>query len=89
MDGVELHAAHGYFLNQWLSPYSNKRTDEYGGTFEKRMKYVDEIVQGSIRQVCGPKFPIGIRLLIDEFMGDEGITKEEGVKIAKHMEETA
>ncbi|MCI6157636.1 MAG: NAD(P)/FAD-dependent oxidoreductase [Peptoniphilaceae bacterium] len=86
VDGVELHAAHGYFLNQWLSPYSNRRTDQYGGSFENRMRYVDEIIRG-IRQACGPRFPIGIRLSIEEYMGEEGITKDEGVRIAKHMEE--
>lgn len=85
MDGVELHAAHGYFLNQWLSPYTNRRTDQYGGSFENRMRYVDEIIMG-IRQTCGSKFPIGIRLSIDEYVGEQGITKEEGVKIAQHME---
>lgn len=46
------------------------------------MRYVDEIVMG-IRKVCGPKFPIGIRLSIDDFVGDAVITKEEGVKITK------
>lgn len=86
MDGVELHGAHGYFLNQWLSPFSNRRNDQYGGSFENRMRYVDEIILG-IRKYCGKKFPIGIRLSIDEFMGDKGITKQEGAKIAKHMEE--
>ncbi|MDO4663012.1 MAG: NAD(P)/FAD-dependent oxidoreductase [Tissierellia bacterium] len=86
MDGIELHGAHGYFLNQWLSPFSNRRNDQYGGSFENRMRYVDEIILG-IRKYCGAKFPIGIRLSIDEFMGDEGITKDEGAKIAKHMEE--
>lgn len=86
MDGVELHAAHGYFLNQWLSPFSNRRNDEYGGTFENRMRYVDEIIQ-AIKMVCGVNFPVGIRLSVEEFMGDKGITKEEGAKIAKHMEE--
>ncbi|MDD7306674.1 MAG: NAD(P)/FAD-dependent oxidoreductase [Peptoniphilaceae bacterium] len=86
MDGVELHGAHGYFLNQWLSPFSNRRTDQYGGSFENRMRYVDEIIMG-IKQYCGENFPLGIRLSVEEFIGDKGITLEEGVKIAKHMEE--
>ncbi|MDY3119102.1 MAG: NAD(P)/FAD-dependent oxidoreductase [Peptoniphilus sp.] len=87
MDGVELHAAHGYLLNQWISPFSNRRTDAYGGSFEKRMRFVDEIILG-IRKICGPKFPLGIRISADEFMGEEGITKDLAVKIAKHLEET-
>lgn len=85
MDGVELHGAHGYFLNQWLSPFSNRRTDEYGGTFDNRMRYVDEIIIG-IRKICGPNFPIGLRISADEFMGDKGITQDMGVEIAKHFE---
>lgn len=85
MDGVELHGAHGYFLNQWLSPFSNRRDDQYGGSFENRMRYVDEIIMG-IKKVCGPNFPIGIRLSVEEFMGDKGITLDQGVKIAQHME---
>ncbi len=85
MDGVELHGAHGYFLNQRMSPFSNRREDEYGGSFENRMRYVDEIIQG-IRMVCGSDFPIGIRISADEFMGDKGITPEMSVEIAKHLE---
>lgn len=85
MDGVELHGAHGYFLNQWLSPFSNRRKDIYGGSFENRMRYVDEIILG-IRKVCGKKFPIGVRISADEFMGDKGITPEIGAEIAKHLE---
>lgn len=85
MDGVELHGAHGYFLNQWMSPFSNRRDDQYGGSFENRMRYVDEIIMG-IKKVCGLDFPIGIRLSVEEFMGDKAITLEEGVKIARHME---
>lgn len=84
-DGIELHAAHGYFINQFLSPFSNKRTDKYGGSFEKRMRFIEEVIL-SIRKMCGPNFPIGVRLSVDEFMGDEGITLEMGVEIAKYLE---
>ena len=45
IDGIELHCAHGYLLQQFLSPYTNKRTDEYGGTFENRMRIVLEIIE--------------------------------------------
>ena len=84
-DGIELHAAHGYLINQFLSPFSNKRTDKYGGSFEKRMRFIEEIILG-IQKVCGTDFPIGVRLSVDEFMGDEGITLEMGVEIAKWLE---
>ncbi|QZY56169.1 NAD(P)/FAD-dependent oxidoreductase [Crassaminicella profunda] len=90
MDGVELHAAHGYLINQFLSPYTNKRTDEYGGCFENRMKFIAEIIQG-IRDKCGKNYPISVRLSSDEFLKDfgikeEGITLKEGVKISKYLE---
>ena len=89
-DGVELHAAHGYLINQFLSPYTNKRTDEYGGSFENRMRFITEIIQG-IRAECGPDFPIGVRLSVDEMLHvngvkEEYITLEEGVKICVALE---
>jgi 2,4-dienoyl-CoA reductase-like NADH-dependent reductase (Old Yellow Enzyme family)/thioredoxin reductase len=90
IDGVELHAAHGYLINQFLSPYTNKRTDEYGGCFENRMTFITEIIQG-IREKCGKNYPISVRLSVDEFLKDfgikeEGIILEEGVKISKYLE---
>lgn len=84
-DGIEIHGAHGYFVNQWLSPYSNKRTDKYGGSFENRMRFLDEVILG-IRKVCGEDFHIGVRISADEMMGDEGYNLEGGVKIAQHLE---
>ena len=89
-DGVELHAAHGYLLQQFLSTYTNRRTDEYGGSLENRMRFTREIVKG-IRRECGAAFPISIRLTVDEFYDfigypGQGILLEEGVKIAKELE---
>jgi 2,4-dienoyl-CoA reductase-like NADH-dependent reductase (Old Yellow Enzyme family) len=55
-DGVELHCAHGYLLQQFLSPYTNKRTDEYGGSFENRARMVTEIIAG-IRKPAAPTSP--------------------------------
>ncbi|WP_342431615.1 NAD(P)/FAD-dependent oxidoreductase [Neobacillus sp. FSL H8-0543] len=66
IDGVELHGAHGYLINQFLSPNTNLRTDEYGGSFENRMRFVEEIVRG-IKEKCGEDFPVSIRLSVDEF----------------------
>lgn len=84
IDGVELHGAHGYLICQFLSPFTNRRTDEYGGSFENRMRFAEEIVKG-IKKTCGENYPVTIRLSIDEFM-EGGITEEEGLKIAKYME---
>ena len=89
-DGVELHCAHGYLLQQFLSPYTNKRTDEYGGSFENRMRFVAEIIDG-IRAACGPDFPLGIRLSVEEFLSQTGVTEDyihiqDGVQIAKYFE---
>lgn len=90
-DGVELHAAHGYLIQQFLSPNTNKRTDEYGGTLDNRMRFLLEIIDG-IKKSCGDDFPICVRLTVDECYGkigepEKGYVLEEGVKIAKRLEE--
>lgn len=89
-DGVELHASHGYLIQQFLSPYTNRRTDAYGGSFENRMRFITEIYN-AIRHKCGQDFPIIVRLTVDEYyrmIGEpgQGIELEEGVKIAKYLE---
>lgn len=89
IDGVQLHASHGYLLQQFLSPYTNQRTDEYGGSTENRCRFIKEIIE-KIREKCGPDFPIIVRLTVDEYYRmygyDMGITLPEGVKIAKLLE---
>mgnify|MGYP002344244239 FL=1 len=89
-DGVELHAGHGYLLNQFLSPYTNIRSDEYGGSFENRVRILQELI-GGIHQRCGKDFPVIVRLTVDEFYEkigypEQGIHLLEGVKIAKALE---
>lgn len=66
-DAVELHGAHGYLLNQFLSPFSNKREDEYGGSDENRMRFILEIIT-VVRKVVGPGFPVWIRVSADELV---------------------
>mgnify|MGYP000949217174 FL=1 len=90
-DGVELHAAHGYLIQQFLSPRTNRRTDEYGGSFENRMRFILEIIRG-IRGHCGPDFPVVVRLAVDEYYRSigkpgEGIELAQGVEIAKCLEQ--
>lgn len=84
-DGVELHGAHGYLLNQFFSPYTNKRTDEYGGSLENRGRIVTEILSG-IRQACGEDFPVTVRITVEEFLGKEGLEPEEGIRFCKLFE---
>lgn len=90
VDGVELHAAHGYLLQQFLSPNTNLRKDEYGGSFENRMRFIKEIIEG-IREKCGD-YPIVVRLAVDECydrIGEKGKGYDlaTGVKYAKAFED--
>ncbi|WP_094607676.1 NADH oxidase [Sporomusa silvacetica DSM 10669] len=90
-DGVELHAAHGYLLQQFLSPYTNKRTDEYGGNFENRLRMISEIIS-RIRAQCGADFPVGVRLSVEEFLDKTGVTDayihlQDGIKIAMALQD--
>ncbi len=84
-DGVELHGAHGYLINSFLSPYLNRRDDQYGGSFENRMRFVLEIVAG-IRARCGKDFPLGVRLSAEEFLGDKGNDLAAACRIAVELE---
>ncbi|MCR5416310.1 MAG: NAD(P)/FAD-dependent oxidoreductase [Pseudobutyrivibrio sp.] len=90
VDAVEIHGAHGYLIGQFSSPYTNKRTDEYGGSFENRMRFFDEII-AAVRKEVGPDFPIIARYSVDEHMEyvgqpDEGLHLADGVEIGKHLE---
>lgn len=67
LDGAELHGAHGYLIHQFLSPFTNRRTDRYGGSLENRLRFVREIIDAS-RQLVGDSFPIGLRINGDEFL---------------------
>jgi len=84
-DAVQLHGAHGYFLTNFLSPYTNLRNDEFGGTTRKRTKILSDIFNG-IRDEVGKKFPIIIKFQSQDFIPN-GITMEEGIKIAKSLSE--
>ena len=82
-DGVELHAAHGYLLCEYLSPYFNRRGDPYGGSRENRVRIVLRIVEEA-RKLVGD-FPIGFRIGTDG-LGETGIDEEEVVAVAKLLE---
>jgi len=83
-DAVEVHGAHGYLISQFMSPYTNKREDEYGGSFEGRMRFPLRIIEG-IRMVTGPDFPIIFRISADEYV-DGGLTLEDNKLIAQRLE---
>ncbi len=84
MDGVELHAAHGYLLGEFLSPYTNKRTDQYGGSLENRMRMLLEII-GGIRAMTPKNFVLSVRISADEYV-EGGLKLDEACKIAAVLE---
>lgn len=84
-DGVEVHAGHGYLIAQFLSSFINKRTDEYGGCFENRTRFLDEIFY-SIREKAGKDFPVCIRISANEYTIG-GRTEAETYELARHLDE--
>jgi 2,4-dienoyl-CoA reductase-like NADH-dependent reductase (Old Yellow Enzyme family)/NADPH-dependent 2,4-dienoyl-CoA reductase/sulfur reductase-like enzyme len=84
-DMVEIHGAHGYLVNSFISPHMNVRNDEFGGSVENRMRFPVLIIK-CIKEMAGPDFPVGIRISGDEFLED-GITTRDSPKIARTLEE--
>ena len=88
VDGVVLHAAHGYLLCEFISSYTNHRTDEYGGSIENRVRIIKEIIDG-IREKCGD-YPIIIRYSADEYMREihkeGGMVLDDAIEMAKLFE---
>lgn len=86
-DGIELQVGHSSLVRQFLSPATNSREDEYGGSFENRLRLCLEVID-SVRKSVGDDFPLGIRLNADEMHPKGGITLEDAKKIAVRVEET-
>ena len=84
LDGVELHMAHGYLIQQFLSPLHNHRSDEYGGSFENRMRIAVEIAT-AVRAALPPHMALGVRLSSESF--DGGLSSEDIVEIARYFAE--
>lgn len=82
--GVQLHAAHGYLLGQFLSPHHNRRTDEWGGSFDARFKFV-EAVYSAIRSKTSEKFSVGIKINSSDFQKG-GFTAEDSVLTAQALD---
>jgi len=84
-DAVDIDGGAGYLIQQFLSPYTNKRSDEWGGTFAKRMRFALEIVS-RVREAVGKNYPVVFDLPMDEYVPG-GITPEDGVRTALALEE--
>lgn len=83
--GVQIHGAHGYLVSQFLSSRHNQRSDQWGGSIENRMRFVQEVYK-EMRKNVGPHFPIGIKLNSADF-GRGGFTHEEAIQVAKSLSE--
>ena len=83
-DFVEIHAAHGYLISEFLAPNANKRWDAYGGSFENRIRFLLEILE-DIKEKTGPDFPVGIRYNGDDYVED-GWALEDAKRVAPILE---
>jgi 2,4-dienoyl-CoA reductase-like NADH-dependent reductase (Old Yellow Enzyme family)/NADH dehydrogenase FAD-containing subunit len=84
-DGVEIHAAHGYLIASFLSPATNRRTDEYGGPLENRARFLLQVMR-AVRARVGPSFPVWCRLDAKEFRVENGITVDDARRTAELAE---
>lgn len=85
-DVIELHAAHGYLLHQFMSPLSNQRQDEYGGSLENRIRLTLEVFQ-AIQAVVPTGYPIGVRISATDWMGKAAWNLESSMGLAKALEQ--
>lgn len=84
-DMLELHMAHGYLLSSFISPLTNLRADEYGGSLENRMRFPLEVFH-AVRAVWPDDKPISVRISANDWVGDEGVTPQEAVEIARMLQ---
>ncbi|MCC0077535.1 MAG: bifunctional salicylyl-CoA 5-hydroxylase/oxidoreductase [Rhodobacter sp.] len=85
-DMIELHAAHGYLLSAFLSPLSNARTDEFGGSLENRLRWPLEVFR-AMRAVWPVEKPMSVRISANDWVGERGVTPAEAVEIAQAFHE--
>jgi anthraniloyl-CoA monooxygenase len=81
-DMIELHAAHGYLISSFLSPVSNQRSDDYGGSLENRLRYPLEVF-AAMRAVWPEGKPMSVRISANDWVGEDGVTPDEAVQIAR------
>jgi 2,4-dienoyl-CoA reductase-like NADH-dependent reductase (Old Yellow Enzyme family) len=84
-DGIEVHGAHGYLIHEFLSPRTNQRTDEYGGSLDNRMRFGVEVLT-AVREAAGPGIAVGLRLVGDEESGRAGLGPGDAAAIAARFE---
>jgi 2,4-dienoyl-CoA reductase-like NADH-dependent reductase (Old Yellow Enzyme family) len=83
-DAVQLHGAHGYLINQFLSPFTNRRTDAWGGDLPRRMRFLREVC-GAVRAAVGPEYPFFIKLGVMDDV-DDGLTLDDGLTVVAELE---
>lgn len=86
-DFVEIHAGHGYLISNFLTPLFNRRTDEYGGSFENRTRFLLEVVT-AVKKAVGDRIAVGLKYNGDDFLGEDGWTLEESCRLAPIAEKT-
>ena len=84
-DMLEVHAAHGYLLSSFITPLTNRRDDEYGGSLENRMRYPLEVIR-AVRQAWPAHKPLSVRISANDWVGDEGVTPSDAVQIARLLQ---
>lgn len=82
---IEIHAAHGYLLHEFLSPYSNKRTDEYGGSLDDRMRFPLDVAR-KVREAVPENLPVFVRISASDWIED-GWDIKDSIEFAKHLKE--
>ena len=82
-DAVELHGGTGYLLSQFVSPHTNRRDDDYGGSLENRLRFPRQVI-AAVRRAVGPDYPVGYRFLADEWLPG-GLTLDESVPAARAL----
>ena len=86
-DGIQIHAGHGYLISQFLTPYTNRRTDKYGGSFFKRMRFLLE-VYFAIRKRCGEDYPLILKINGTDYLpARKGLSSHELVEVARILQE--
>ncbi|WP_236551266.1 bifunctional salicylyl-CoA 5-hydroxylase/oxidoreductase [Billgrantia tianxiuensis] len=84
-DMLEVHAAHGYLLSSFITPLTNRRNDEYGGSLTNRMRYPLEVIR-AVRAAWPAHKPLSVRISANDWVGDEGVTPDEAVEIARLLQ---